>query len=87
MRLSVKAFAAAGAVTWGLGVFLGGLVALWKPDWGTGFIELLGALYPGVEGIGLGPVLIATIYALVDGAIGAAFFAWVYNRFAGSATT
>lgn len=88
MRLSVKGFAAAGAVTWGAGVFLAGLLAVLKPDWGTGFMELLGAIYPGVEGVGFGAVLIGTAYAVVDAGIGCAVFAWLYNRFAaGSVAT
>lgn len=83
MRLSVKGFTIAGALTWGIGVFLASLVAILKPGWGSGWMELLGALYPGVDGAGFGALVLATLYALVDGAIGCAVFAWLYNRFAG----
>lgn len=82
MRLSVKALAIAGALTWGLAVFLGGITAFLAPDWGLRYMELLGAIYPGVEGVTFGSLIIATLYALVDGAIGCAVFAWIYNRFA-----
>ncbi|NIP79016.1 MAG: hypothetical protein GWM90_07365 [Gemmatimonadetes bacterium] len=87
MRLSVKGFALAGAVVWGVGVFLAGLLAILEPDWGARYMELLGAIYPGVEGTSFGAVIIATLYAVVDAGIGCAVFAWLYNRFAGPAST
>jgi hypothetical protein len=40
-------------------------------------------MYPGYEpGPGIGSVLTGTLYGLVDGAIGGAVFAWLYNLFA-----
>jgi hypothetical protein len=87
MRLSVKAFATAGALTWGAGVFLVSLMAIISPGWGADWMELLGSFYPGVDGVGFGALIIATLYALVDGAVGCAVFAWLYNRFAGGAAT
>ena len=85
MRLSVKAFALACGITYALAVLVGGVMALIWPDWGARFMELAGMLYPGVEGVAFGPVVVATLYALVDGAVFGAVFAWLYNRFAGSA--
>ena len=85
MQLSVKGLALACGITYGLAILAGGVMALIWPDWGARFMELAGMLYPGVEGVAIGPVIVATIYALVDGAIFGAIFAWIYNRFAGSA--
>lgn len=82
MRFSVKAFALACGITYALAMFVGGVMALLWPDWGARFMDLAGALYPGVEGVAFGPVVVATIYALVDGTIFGAVFAWLYNRFA-----
>ncbi len=41
-------------------------------------------LYPGYAPGGFGSVIMGTLYALVDGAIGGAVFAWLYNRILGS---
>lgn len=86
MRLSIKAFAIACGITFALAMLVGGIMALMWPEWGARFMDLAGALYPGVEGVAFGPVIVATLYALVDGAIFGAIFAWLYNRFAGGAT-
>ena len=83
MKLSVKGFALACGITFALAMLAGGIMAMMWPDWGERFMNLAGALYPGVEGVAFGPVIVATLYALVDGAIFGAIFAWLYNRFAG----
>lgn len=83
MKLSVKGFALACGITFALAMLVGGIMAMMWPEWGARFMDLAGALYPGVEGVAFGPVIVATLYALVDGAIFGAIFAWLYNRFAG----
>jgi hypothetical protein len=41
---------------------------------------LIASIYPGYSGASsLGQVVIGTLYGLVDGTIGGAVFAWVYN--------
>jgi hypothetical protein len=82
MQLSVKALALACGITYALAVFVGGVTALVWPEWGARFMALVGSLYPGVHGVSLGQVIVAAVYALVDGAIFGAIFAWLYNRFA-----
>lgn len=84
MQLSVKAFALACGITFALAIFVGGVTALIWPDWGARFMDLVGSLYPGVGGVTFGSVLTATLYALVDGTIFGAVFAWLYNRFLGN---
>ena len=86
MQLSVKGFALACGITYAAAMFVGGVMALIWPDWGARFMELAGMLYPGVEGVAFGPVVVATLYALVDGAVFGAVLAWLYNRFAGGGT-
>lgn len=85
MKLSIKGLAMAGGLTWAIGVFVGGLVAFSAPDWGIQYMQLLGAIFPGVEELTMSALLVATTYALVEGAAGCAVFAWIYNRFAGAA--
>ena len=52
-------------------------------EYGQAFLQLCASIYPGYHpGTGFGSVLIGTLYALVDGAIGGAIFGGLYNRFA-----
>ena len=80
MRLHAVAFAVTCALVWG-GVIL--LVAagnsLW-PDFGRAFLEVVSSVYPGYKpGPSVGSISMATLYGLVDGAVGGAVFAWLYN--------
>ncbi len=80
MTLNVKAFALTSSLVWGIGVFL---CTWWMIafDGASEEIPVLGRLYRGYtispEGsmIGLG-------WALADGLIGGAIFAWLYNLIA-----
>ncbi len=87
MQLSVKAFALACGIIFALAIFVGGIFALLWPEWGARFMELVGMLYPGVHGVAFGQVIVATFYALVDGTVFGAIFAWLYNRLAGTTST
>jgi hypothetical protein len=43
----------------------------------------MASVYPGYTGEpSFGQVIVGTLYGLVDGAIGGALIAWLYNRFA-----
>ena len=86
MRLSLKAMAMAGGVLWGSGVLLVGLVNLLSPSYGLSFLQMVSSVYPGFHiSRTIGDVLIGTGYALVDGAIAALVFGWLYNLFVGRA--
>jgi len=80
MRLNVKAFALTCGIVWGLGVLLltWWIIAL---DGATGEIPFLGHIYRGYNISPLGSI-VGLIWAFVDGAIGGAIFAWLYNLFA-----
>ena len=85
MKLNVKALAFAGAILWGGCVLLMGIANLIWAGYGVHFLEWL-EFYPGYHATrNLGEVVIVTLYALADGLIGGAIFAWLYNCFAKTA--
>jgi hypothetical protein len=82
MKLSVKGMALAGAIIWGFWAMLAtGLANLMWPGYGQEFLRLAASVYPGYHATAsIGQVLVGTGYGLVDGGVGGAFFAWLYNR-------
>ena len=84
MKLNVKAFAWTCGLLWGLGLFL---MTWWiiAFEGATGDPTFLGKFYRGYR---ISPVgsLIGLAWALPDGAIGGAIFAWLYNRLAARST-
>lgn len=84
MKLSVKALTCASAILWGVCFLFVGLGNLYWSPYGGAFLELMSSVYPGYKAAAasLGNVIVGTLYAVVDGAIGGALFAWVYNAFA-----
>lgn len=81
MRLSIRAMALTIGIMWAIVFFLVAATQQALPTYGVGFLEVMDGLYPGYAPGGFGSVLVGTLYALVDGAIGGAVFAWLYNRF------
>lgn len=81
MKLNIKALALASAAIWGSAMLIIGVANMMWPSYGATFLEVVSSLYPGYEPGGLGQVISGTLYALVDGAIGGAIFAWIYNLF------
>lgn len=82
MRLDVKALAFAGAILWGGCVFLMAITNLIWAGYGAQFLAWLASVYPGYRADrSFGEVIIVTVYAVFDGLIGGAIFAWLYNRF------
>lgn len=80
MKLSVKGLTFGAAITWGLVVLFVGIINLVSPSYGTAFLESIASVYPGYHSVStLGNVIVGTLYAIVDGAIGGAIFAWLYN--------
>jgi hypothetical protein len=77
MRLSVRGLALAMGVTWGAGVLVLGLIG--AVGWGRAMVDVLGSLYLGFRPTPLGSV-IGGVWAFVDGAVGGAIVAWLYNR-------
>ena len=79
MKLNVKAFALTAGLLWGLGVFV---LTWWiiMFEGNTGEVTFLGRLYRGYSISPMGSV-IGLAWAMVDGLIGGAIFAWLYNFF------
>ena len=77
MKLNVKAFALTCALMWGSGLFL---LTWWiiAFDGATGEITLIGRLYRGYSISSAGSI-IGLMWASIDGLIGGAMFAWIYN--------
>lgn len=80
MKLNVKAFALTCGVIWGLALFL---LTWWIIlfDGATGEITAIGRIYRGFNISPVGSV-IGLVWALIDGTIGGAIFAWLYNLIA-----
>lgn len=82
MKLSVKAMAAASGLLWGSAVLTVGVANLIQPRYGKEFLRLVASIYPGYHGRPtISEVAVGTGYAVVDGAVGGAICAWLYNCF------
>ena len=89
MKLNVRAFALTCGLVWGIGLFIftWWIIAF---DGATGEVTFIGRIYRGYS-ISPGGSFIGLIWALLDGLIGGAIFAWLYNlittRLPGRATS
>lgn len=83
MRFDIKALAITAGVFWGAAILLVALANQIWPDYGRAFLDLSASIYPGYRpGTGLGSVITAALYGLVDGAVCGAIIAWLYNLLA-----
>jgi hypothetical protein len=84
MKLNVRALAFSAALIWGiLAMLLTGLANLIWPSYGREFLQMMASVYPGYHATrSLGQIIIGTLYGLVDGAVGGAILAWLYNLIA-----
>lgn len=83
MKLNVKATAASCALIWGGCVLATGVANVVQPKYGREFLRMMESVYPGYKARPeLRQAAIGGAYAAVDGALGGALFAWLYNRFA-----
>lgn len=80
MKLDVKALALCTGLVWGLGLFA---LTWWiiAFDGATGQPTLIGLVYRGYTVSPIGS-LIGLAWGLVDGAVGGALVAWLYNSLA-----
>ena len=85
MKLNLKALTMTAAIVWGGCFFLVAVANIVWPPYGESWLQLWKSMYPGYNGpAGFGSVIIVTIYAVLDGAVAGAVFAWLYNTFAGT---
>ncbi len=80
MKLNVKALALSFGLVWGLGLFI---LTWWiiAFDGATGEVTLIGRVYRGYNISPMGSV-IGMLWGFIDGLIGGAIFAWLYNLIA-----
>jgi len=80
MKLNLKAFALACGLFWGVGLLA---MTWWIIAWdgATGDVTFIGRLYRGYRITPLGS-LIGLVWALADGLVCGAIFAWLYNLLA-----
>ncbi len=79
MKLRVRAFGLATGVVAGLFVLFVTLVSIWFGRGET--IDALVVPFPGFSR-SIGGAIVGLIWGFVDGFIGGALLAWLYNRFA-----
>lgn len=81
MKLNVSAFALACAILWGAAMFI---LTWWliARDVSPGVVALVREFYVGYSLSPMGSV-VGMFYGFVDGLIGGALFAWLYNLLAG----
>ena len=79
MKLNVKAFALTAGIFWGFAILF---ITWWiiLLDGQTGEDLMIGRVYIGYNVSAIGS-LIGFIWGLVDGILGGAAFAWIYNYF------
>jgi len=77
LKLNVKAFAFTCGIIWGFGLLL---LTWWIIlfEGATGEPTIIGLVYRGYT-ISVAGSIIGFLWALVDGLIGGAIFAWLYN--------
>ena len=80
MRFSVIPLALTLGVFWGAAILIVAVANLIWPNYGRAFLDLAASIYPGYHpDSGLASVITVTLYGLVDGAVGGAVFACLYN--------
>ena len=88
MRFSIKSLAITAAILWGGSILFAGIANLIWPSYAVAFLQVVESIYPGYHtGQGFGSVVVGTLYAIVDGAVGGLLFGWIYNRFVGGGET
>jgi len=77
-NLNIRAFALAAGILWGVGVASLVILSMYTPI-ASQWVALLGDGYIGVGSSWNGAVL-GALWGFGDAAIGAAIFAWLYNK-------
>lgn len=78
-KIDVKKAAISAGLVWGSGIFFAGLLGAITGNFAGDFINAMGSLYMGYEPTYVGSV-IGGIWALIDGGIAGALFAYIYNK-------
>jgi hypothetical protein len=78
-KCDIRAAGLSFGIVWSALIFLCGIFSMFF-NWGTKFVEVFADIYPGYHASILGNV-IGAFWGFVDGAIGGALLAWLYNKF------
>jgi hypothetical protein len=76
-KLDVKRLGLSFGITFGAGMFILGLVSM--GGYGSEIVRLIGTAYVGFNSTFLGSI-IGGIYGFIDGLVGGALIAWIYNK-------
>lgn len=83
-KLSLKGFACAFSLLWGLAVLMVAVTNMVRPGYGSAFLAMVASVYPFYQGAATVPEIIkGTACALVDGFFAGLIFAWLYNLCSG----
>ncbi len=83
MKLGVLRLGFTVCVVWGGVVFVVALANMALSGYGAAFLKVIDSIYPGYHmgQWGFFGVIVATLYAALDGFIAGIIFAWLYNLF------
>jgi hypothetical protein len=82
MRFSIKGLALASGILWGVAMLGMGLANLIWSSYGQQFLQTMASVYIGYHVTrSIAEVIVGALYGFVDGLIGGAVFAWLYNQF------
>lgn len=81
MKLGVARLGFTACIVWGGIVFLVALANMFLTGYGEVFLKVIDSIYPGyhIGQWGFGGVIVATLYAALDGFVVGIIFAWLYN--------
>ncbi len=81
MKFNVIQLGVTFALIYAVLVLLVGIINLIFPAYGVAFLQIVDSIYPGYHfgKWGFGGVIVATLYAALDGLILGIVFAWVFN--------
>lgn len=83
MKMDVRAMAITTGLFWGGSVLLMEALNLVAPKYGSGFLKMIGSVYPGYKGSrSAKQVALGAGYAVLDGAMSGLLFALIYNQVA-----
>ena len=83
MKFSITGLALASGILWGLAMLGMGLANLIWGSYGQQFLQTMSSVYVGYHANrSVAGVVVGTLYGAVDGLIGGAVFAWLYNQLA-----
>jgi TRAP-type mannitol/chloroaromatic compound transport system permease large subunit len=83
MKLSIKGLALASGILWGVAMLGMGLANLIWSGYSQQFLQTMASVYVGYHATrSIAEVIVGTLYGTMDGLVGGAVFAWLYNQFA-----